>query len=114
MAHSLGSVLMWDILCNQPHLHAALHELPPSIAPVPWAARNSNAFAPHSEQPSSPPVSPLPCCRAQQDDAPSMLNCLTKAIKCYLTELLAFGQQHGCICTALLLTMQAMQLHLSP
>ena len=30
MAHSLGSVLMWDILCNQPELHAALAHPPAS------------------------------------------------------------------------------------
>ena len=41
MAHSLGSVLMWDILCNQPHLSAALHDLPPSLSPMPWASRAS-------------------------------------------------------------------------
>ena len=41
MAHSLGSVLMWDVLCNQPQLAAHLHELPPSIQPVPFSARPS-------------------------------------------------------------------------
>ncbi len=34
MAHSLGSVLSYDVLCNQPQLHAALHlHQPPSQSP---------------------------------------------------------------------------------
>lgn len=41
MAHSLGSVLMWDVLCNQPHLHAGLSDMPPSLQPVPLAPRPS-------------------------------------------------------------------------
>lgn len=32
MAHSLGSVLSYDVLCNQPHLYAALN-LPKAHSP---------------------------------------------------------------------------------
>ena len=33
MAHSLGSVLCFDILCNQPHLFAALPRPPSAASP---------------------------------------------------------------------------------
>ena len=40
MAHSLGSVLSYDVLCNQPHLYAGLH-LPQLPAHSPEAVRQS-------------------------------------------------------------------------
>lgn len=40
MAHSLGSVLSYDILCNQPHLYASLDTLKTS-QPSPEAAQRS-------------------------------------------------------------------------
>lgn len=40
MAHSLGSVLSYDVLCNQPHLYAGLH-LPQPPAHSPEAVQQS-------------------------------------------------------------------------
>ncbi|KAK9800186.1 hypothetical protein WJX73_006192 [Symbiochloris irregularis] len=55
MAHSLGSVLMWDILCNQPHLQAHLHELAPSIRPAPPQPQEAGASMPVSPHSSISP-----------------------------------------------------------
>lgn len=40
MAHSLGSVLSYDVLCNQPHLYAGLH-LPQPQAHSPEAVQQT-------------------------------------------------------------------------
>ena len=50
LAHSLGSVLCYDTLCNQPHLFAALQEKQRQLKPA--AIGNAESLA---EPPPQPP-----------------------------------------------------------
>ena len=71
MAHSLGSVLCYDILCNQPGLFAALQRPPPSVIP------------PQEPQPKRPRHAPsdaqVPCCLTTCSQWPTSLRALASS-----------------------------------
>ena len=96
LAHSLGSVLMWDILSNQPHLHAALTQRDAAHISSPLPVSTSAAVSVSQVGSTIPDKWSRPCASCQSCLVCADGNCCGAGMRPHTSDVSLAALAHTC------------------